>query len=169
MSGHELILRRAEDDGELIVNPESGEAVALADATPTLLAAVLRVIEVELNELKEVKRNLGLVMLDRMDAGVEWTARARGVKVTAPSPSAKAYEWDAELLDQILGDLVREGVITQEARLKACEQRVTTVALVPGINRLLKLPGVEARLVFARREAPPKPRSIRVSVTAAGE
>lgn len=159
-----LVIREKGSTDVSLVNPDTGEVVPLADAPMPLIAAVMGDIQVRIDELQELKRGLGRVMVERMDKNASWTARARGVKVTAPSPVAGAVTWDAELLYEILDALVAEDVITREAALKACQQRVEHVALAPGIKALCKNPVVKTRLQPALREAPAKPRNARVEV-----
>lgn len=167
MTSQEVVLY---GDGETaLVDEQTGEIVALADASREQIAAGLRDVEIRIRGLVEIKRELGEALIGLMDHNASWTTRARGVEVTAPSPKASKVEWDAEALAMILVDLVKEGVITLDASLAACEPRTEYKVLIRGLNAILKLPGVEARIAIARREVEPPARRVKVDVKRGGE
>jgi hypothetical protein len=151
-----------------IVDPDSGEVVALPDASPQLLAAVLGRAQLArqdtLDYLDEVRRALGDEIIERMDAEAEWTVGARGVKVSAPSPTAGTEQWDAELLREILDGLVNAGTITRGAGLRACKVETRHVAVPAEIKKLSKIPGVAERLAPARSvgEAPRRRVTVKI-------
>lgn len=153
-----------------LVDPDTGEVVALSDATGPLIAAVLGRIQLALTEtteqLKEAKRLLGRELIARMDQGGEWTQRARGVKVSAPSPSAGTVKWDVELLDELLDRCVEDKLISHDAKLKAVSTRIEHVAHADGITRLLKIPAVAERMQAAKRvtEQGERPISIKFNL-----
>jgi hypothetical protein len=168
-SPHDLVLTYQPDSNRVeLVDPDSGEAIALEAAGAPLVASVLRVVELELDELRDMKRWLAREMLARMDRSTTWTVRARGVEVTAPSP-AVTYNWDVTKLVPILDQLVEEGVIDREAATRACEPRTEYHVLLRGIDAISRLPGVADRLAVARSEAPAKDRSVRVAINRGGE
>ena len=153
-----------ENDVE-IVDPDTGEQIALADASSETIAAVLRVITERMRDLGDKKRWLGGVMIERMDASALWTVRGIRVKVTAKSPQADTVEWDAVALDAILDELVSEGVITADAKAAAVSQRIELVKHAAGIRALEKLPAVAERIAVAKSIVPAGDRHVPVSVT----
>lgn len=160
----DLVRREPGTENVSLVDPDSGEVVALADAPDTLIAAVLRQLKLAAEDLRDAQRGLGAVLIERMDAQASWTVGARGVKVSAPSPAAGAVTWDAELLHEILDGLVNESTLTRDAALRACSTRIEFVTHVSGIKAIEKVPGVAEKIARARREAEPKPRTITVKL-----
>ena len=163
----DLVVR--EQDDIALIDEQTGEVVRLADASRELIAQVLRDLEIRITAHVELKRVLADALIERMDANASWTTRARGVQVTAPSPSKGKYEWDAEELAKVLDDLVREGVITRDASLAACVPRTEWKVMLRGVHALEAIPGVAERILVARREADVKPRRVRVEVKRGGE
>lgn len=161
-------LVRYSDGVSTIVNPDTGEVLALADAPSPVIASVLGRVDLaisdELDRLRDIKRLLGDELIRRFDAEGEWTQRAPGVRVSAPSPSAGSVTWDAELLRSILDDLVKENKITREAALRACKVKVEHVPVAAGLKALEKIPGLSARLDPARRVNPPPERKVSVKI-----
>lgn len=153
---------------EGVVNPETGELVALADLpTPALvrvLGLVQHSISAYLDALYEAKRVLGDEAISRMDKGGLWTMHAEGVSVEAPSPSRGTTGWDAEKLDEILSELVEEGIIDRAAKLRAVTPEVTLKVDKRGVTALEKLPVVKARIAPARSVNPQGVRKVKVSV-----
>lgn len=149
-----------------VVDRHTGEVFVLAQAPAVLIASVLgqidQAIADHLGLLRDAKRVLGDELIARMDTEGEWTQRAPGVKVSAPSPSAGTTTWDAELLRSILDDLVTEKKITADAALRACKVKVEHVPVVAGIAKLEKIPGLSERLEPARRVNPPPERKVSV-------
>jgi hypothetical protein len=154
-----------ENDVE-IVDPDTGEQMALGDASNESVAAVLRVITERMRDLAEKKRWLGSFLIGRMDADALWTVRGVRVKVTAKSPQADTIEWDAVALDAILDELVSEGVITADAKTAAVSQRIELVKHAAGIKALEKLPAVAERIAAAKSTVPAGDRHVSVSVIA---
>lgn len=161
MSKADVVLR-IHTEAPQVVDPDTGEIVLLANAKPVVLAAVLAVIAEQMDDLTAAKAIVGREAISRMDRGGEWTISARGVKVSAPSPSAATVSWDAELLDSILADLVKEELIDQDARLRACSTRIETVTHAAGITKLMKIPAVADRIVLARTTHEPPARRVSV-------
>lgn len=159
------------NDGLEIVNPDTGEVYPSIAAAPTeVIAAVLGrydlAITDELDRLRSIKRLLGDEMIERMDRLGEWTLGARGVKVSAPSPSAGTVSYDAEKLDQVLDELVAKGVIEQSAKLRAVSQKVSLQTHASGIAALLKMPNVCKYVLNCRVEQPAPIRRVTVKVDA---
>lgn len=170
MANPDLELVKQASDGIAIVDPDSGEMFALTDAPATTIAAVLGRTKLAvgdmLDHLRSVERALGDEMISRMDAEGEWTQRSRGVRVSAPSPTAGTVTWDAELLRTILDDLVTEKKITRAAALRACKVETKHVAVIAGITKLQKLPDIAARLEPARSVGDAPARKVTVKVDA---
>lgn len=163
----DIVLR--ENDDVAIVDEQTGEVIALVDASREVIAQGLRDIELRLNALVDLKRVLADALITRMDANASWTTAARGVKVTAPRPTRGQWDWDGADLAAILDDLVNEGVITLDAKLAACQPRTEFKVLLRGVDALMAIPGVAERILPARREAPEKPRRVKVEVKRGGE
>lgn len=159
-------LIRPNEEGVSVIDPDTGEVHALEVAPSGVIARVLGMIDEALasniRSLREAKAELGDELIRRMDKTGEWTFTSKGVKVTAPSPSAGTESWDAELLDELLDHLVDEEVITREAKLRAVEQRTELVTNLVGVRALLKIPAVAERIAPARRVAQPAPRRVSV-------
>jgi hypothetical protein len=158
------LIRPGDHDLEL-TDPDTGEVVSLADASSETIAAILRVVIERTQDLYDKKRWLGSLLIERMDRDGMWTVRGRRVKVTAPAPSDERVEWDSTALAAALDDLVAEGVITRDAALRACAQRVEYKALHRGIVALQKIPGVAERIEHCSSVVAGGERQVRVSVT----
>lgn len=156
-----------------LTDPDTGEVVPLTECGRELCARVLgrtkQAIDDHLDYLRTAQHHIGQRVLSLMDDNAEWTIGSRGVKVTAPSPTAGTEGWDAELLDKILSGLVDKNVITQEAKLKAVSQKVETVTHPAGIRALLKRPDVAKAMKRARTKIDPPARRVTVKVTDPGE
>lgn len=151
-----------------VMNPDTGELVALADLPTPALARVLGLvqhsIDQHLNALYEAKRLLGGEMIERMDRQGEWTVHAPGVEVRAPSPSAGTVEWDAEKLERLLDELVEEGVIDRAGKQRAIQQEIVLKVDKRGVNALMKIPAVAERIHDARYVTPTGARKASVRV-----
>jgi hypothetical protein len=152
----------------VLTDPDTGEMHYLADAPTALLARVLGLVQAEIDRnleyLYEAKRTLGREAIERMDKQGNWTMKYPGVKIVAPSPTAGTEEWDAEELDRILDELVAEGVLEREAKLRAVTPHMSLRVDKRGLTQLLKIPVVRERIAPARRWAtPPRKASVRVN------
>lgn len=151
-----------------IVNPDTGEVIALTEAQPVVIARVLGLLQAEfdatLQVLTDARRMLGAELIERMDRAGEWTVTAPGVKITAPSPTAGTVDWDAERLEQILDELVYEGVLDQAAKLRAVTQRVVLHVDKRGVAALQKIPAVRDAIEPARLVVPQPYRKASVKV-----
>lgn len=156
------------DTGISVINPDSGEVHRLEDCPSPVIARVLgfvqRAIDSNLEALYEAKRALGGELVERMDRQGEWTVSARGVKVSAPSPTAGTVSWDAEMLDSILEDLVNAGTLDAEARLRAVKREYTLTVDKRGVAALQKIPAVAEAINVARSSNPPGYRKASVRI-----
>lgn len=154
-----------------VINPVTGEVLALSEAPAPVIAHVLghvqAAIDEQLAQLYDAKRVLGAELIERMDKAGEWTVTAPGVKVIAPSPVAGTQAWDAERLDAILDELVAEGLIDQTLKLRAVEQQVSLKVNLRGVAALSKIPAVAARIAEASLEVAPPVRKASVRVNQA--
>jgi hypothetical protein len=152
-----------------VLDTETGEVYpTIQDAPTQVLARILGRVQLEIDQnleaLYEAKRVLGGEVMQRMDRSGEWTLRAPGVKLVAPSPAQGTLEWDAEMLDEILDELVAEGVIDQAAKLRAVEPKVELKVNKRGVTALCKIPLVRDRIAPARRTVTPQRKvSVRVN------
>jgi hypothetical protein len=172
MSARDLIRLKKNPDDVLsmpvLADPETGEMHYLPDAPTALLARVLGMVQAEIDAnleyLYEAKRMLGREAIARMDKQGNWTMKYPGVQIVAPSPTAGTEEWDAEELERILAELVEEGVLEREAKLRAVEPHFSLRVDKRGVAQLLKIPAVRDRIAPARRWAtPPRKASVRVN------
>lgn len=151
-----------------ITNPDTGEVLPLDQIPTNALARVLGLvqhsIDRNLDALYDAKRVLGGEMIERMDRTGEWTVNAQGVKIIAPSPTAGTTDWDAEKLEAILDELVEEGVLNREGKLRAVTQEVVLKVDKRGVNALLKIPVVAERIEAARMFTPQSARKASVRV-----
>lgn len=151
---------------EQLVDPNTGEIVPIADAPQELIAHVLGRLQQTIEDATEIKRELARHILPLMDREASWTVHTRGVKVSAPSAKPQAWEWDAEMLHEILDALVnaKPPLLSRDAALRACSTRIEYVVHARGLNALEKIPAVWRIAVRARRSVAAKPRSVRVEI-----
>lgn len=142
-----------------IINPDTGELTALEDIPTPALARVLGLvqhhIDANLAALYEAKRVLGAEVVARMDRSGEWTVRAPGVEIKAPSPAAGSVVWSAEKLEEILDRLVEEGILDRAGKQRAITQEIVLKVDKRGIAALMKIPAVAERIIEARSVLPP--------------
>lgn len=151
-----------------IINPDTGELTSLEEIPTPALARVLgfvqHSIDLHLRGLYEAKRVLGAEIIDRMDRGGEWTIRAPGVEVRAPSPEAGTTQWDVLKLERILDELVEEGLLDRSAKARAVSQEIALKVQSRGVNALLKIPVVAERIAAARNYEAARERKASVRV-----
>jgi hypothetical protein len=151
---------------EQLIDPNTGEVVPIGDAPAELIAHVMGRLQRTIDEATELRRDLGRHILPRMDQNASWTVHTRGVKVSAPSAKAESWEWNAELLHELLDGLVNAEppLISRDAALRACSTRIEYVTHKAGLNALEKIPPVWRIIIRARTSVAAKPRSVRVEV-----
>lgn len=147
----------------LVINPRTGEALALAEAPTDELADIIDAIKEREDELRSFKRLVADEILRRMDHERTYTAHLPGgLKLTGDGP--RGDEYDGERLHTQLRVLVDEGVIGEIALRKAVETTTAYRVRVGGVRALLK--GSDERIVAAVSAAAKqnlKPRGVRVS------
>jgi hypothetical protein len=112
-------------------------------------------------ELRTAKRQVGDELLRRQDADASWTTYTNSFEISGSSPAPKV-EWDGEMLNRILGELLKEKLISADAVLAAIERVITYKPKPKGLNALMKLgEGIKERLLAARSEVE-KTRYVRV-------
>jgi hypothetical protein len=152
----------ASDAGTSIVDPRTGEAVLIHDATLDQLAACREWIRDLEHTTREAKGLIDAEVVRRFDATAKWSATVAGFKLSAPSP-APAVEYDAQELRGRLEELVADGVLSMDAVDAAVEVSVSFKPRVAGIKALEKLGGIVAEAIADCSTA--VQRSRRVSVT----
>lgn len=128
----------------MVVNRESGEAIAAVDAHALLVAAdivdVRVAATVELAAFADNTRQLQSVaaeargiasneLIRRLDQDGCWTWREGGYEVKAPSPEAGTVRYHTGLLRDALQKLVADGVISPDGARSAVAPDVPTVAV----------------------------------------
>jgi hypothetical protein len=148
-----------------IVDPDSGEALALRDASLGALARWRRRVREVEQLLGEAKRIADDEVLRRMDERAEWTLREDGLALSAPSPNAaKGVEWtDVRALREELAFLG----VAREAIDRAFEPVTEYRPRARGIDRLRKLNRADVDEVLDRHASEVE-RPRRVSVKSAG-
>lgn len=147
-----------------IVDPGTGEAVALTDAGDDALARWRSTVRDLEDLLKEAKRIVDGEVLRRMDAAGEWTLRAGGYTIKAPSPAAgKETEW--EDVERLRARLALEAGLAQDLVDAAFEPVTEFKARAAGIGRLRKLAREDVAAILADHERT-KDKTRRVSVSA---
>lgn len=148
-----------------IIDPGSGEAVVLADADAAAIARWRSTVR-ELEELlREAKKLVDSEVLKRMDAAGEWTLRAGGMKLTAPSPAAgRETEWTD--IEQLRDALALEAGVSRELIDAAFEPVTEFKPRAAGIGRLRKLAREDINALLDRH-ATTVDKARRVSVKAA--
>lgn len=143
--------------GLMVINRESGEAIAAVDANALLAAAGIDDLQaaetVELAQFADNTRQLqsvasearGVVsdeLVRRLDRAGSWTWRENGWEVKSASPEAGTTRYHTGLLRDALAQLVADGVISPEGARSAVDIDVATVA-VPYelLRRLLRIMG----------------------------
>jgi hypothetical protein len=156
----------ASDAGTSIVDPRTGEAVLIHDATLDQLAACREWIRDLEHTTREAKGLIDAEVVRRFDATAKWSATVAGFKLSAPSP-APAVEYDAQELRGRLEELVADGVLSMDAVDAAVEVVTGFKARAAGINALRKLGGPVAAVVEECSRVVEKPRRVSVSRVAA--
>lgn len=136
------------------VNPATGEAIDLVDATDEQLAAAVDGLADLQGRLKDFGGELDAELLGRLDRRASWTVRvgdpADGVQyeISAASPTAGTEGYDVAKLEGELDGLIARRTIDPAGAEVALERTVTLVVKVPfghDIDALAKtLQGVDA-------------------------
>lgn len=119
-----------------LVVAETGAALDASSEDGDLVAA-LAWIRAARDRLDAYHAELSEILVGRMDKRAEWTVRSGGVKVSAPSPAAARYEWDAARLKGVLDKFVAAGKIDAEAAARCWGKPKDPPPAVRGINAVL--------------------------------
>ena len=179
----------------VVAHPKTREVITLGTATDQELAAIRAACEEVALDIVKANQLLGDEILARMDRAAEWTRHVRfgesEYTFTAPSPNAGTTEYDQDILEIALTELVNSGVIDADTAAKALVREVTVKMAVPWgvslsefvadaedlphttsttesikthlptINRLLKVPGVAEAVQSAQEIKPQGERKVR--------
>lgn len=119
----------------VVAHPATGEVIALATSSDEQIAQVREAIDEMALRLKQTDTAIGGEMLTRMDRAAEWTRRVRigdrEYTFTAPSPQAGSTEYDADLLELALTELVNGGIIDPDTADKALVREINVTIKVP--------------------------------------
>lgn len=130
--------------GLMVINRESGEAIAAVDANALLAAAGIDDLQaaetVELAQFADNTRQLQSVaseargtvsdeLVRRLDRAGSWTWRENGWEIKSASPEAGTTRYHTGLLRDALAQLVADGVISPEGARSAVDIDVATVAV----------------------------------------
>ena len=119
-----------------LLNRDTGQMLDANSPDADLVAGLAWIRQAE-SQLASLKREWGDILTARMDKRSEWTVRSGGVKVSAPSPAAAAYEWDPVRLRGVLKKLVDAGKIGPEAAERCWGKPKDPPPAVRGINAVL--------------------------------
>lgn len=182
----------------VVAHPKTREVITLGNASDSELAAFRAACEEVALEITKANDLLSKEILERMDRSAEWTRRVRigesEYVFTAPSPNAGTTEYDPDILEIALTELVDSGVIDAETAAKALVREVTVKIAVPWglplepftqeahdlphatsaessvkvnlptINRLLKVAGVAEAVKAAQEIKEQGPRKVKFAV-----
>lgn len=155
-------LEIASVDIPAVIDPSTGEAVVIAEATTDTLAMFLdNVREVE-QTFREEKRAVTREIVERMDREARWTGIVGDYKIVADGPT-KPTEYQAEALYEALREYVDSGAISEDALDAAVERSYTYKAKHRGIQALAKLGGHIAETIAAHSHEVEKERRVKVS------
>lgn len=151
-------------DGQVagLVNPVTGEVAPLDD--PLAIADWLIFAADWQGALKQAQQLARAIVLQHMDRSASWTLNRPTGSLSAPSPVAgnSKDQWNGDTLADTLAELVRAGVITDEAAAAALKTETTHTPVAKGISALLKLPDVAPYIEACRVEVEPKTRGVTV-------
>lgn len=116
----DLALRDTDDSVVGIVNPQSGEALSLEDATREDIATWFVWITEQQSLLQRAVREAERAFAEKSDKETDLGVRVGSYRVSVPG-AAERFVPNAETLRAALLSLVEEGSITQRAADDACE------------------------------------------------
>jgi hypothetical protein len=135
----------------VLLDLDTGEQVALADATDEQIAVWIDRISELQSVAAERKAEAGRELIARMDGRAHWTITANGLKVSAPSPdAAEGAEWDAEGLFFALSDLG----INRDAVIRAVSSKRVYTVHAAGVKALRKLGRADVDAVLDEHSTP---------------
>lgn len=146
--------------------PVTGEVIPFDAPNETLIDALFRMRDLE-TQLAAVRRDVGLEITRRMDADNLRQVEVDGFKVTVAAPGE---DWDLELLDEVLGQLVAAGVLTPAAtdRLFKVERKIQKRELTKLLKNLDGQNAEAAESIRACCETSRRVRSVKVEDRAGG-
>jgi hypothetical protein len=152
---------RYQNDQIEIVDPRTGEFVALRDATLLQIAAWRNEIRVWEDHAKDAKRAADDEVIGRLDAQAKWTERVGPWTLSAPSPeAAEGIEWDGDGLWYALTHL--EGLDENAVRRAVAPETIYPVRLA-GVKALRKLGRADVNKALDEHSTPvEKPRRVSV-------
>ncbi len=154
-------LEERRDSLPTVVHPGTGELINLRDAATDDLGRFLDEVRDYESRLREAKGLVTTEVVRRMDLEGQWTMRAGGFVLSAPSP-APAEEFDGKGLYSDLAALVFQGTITQDAAERAVKITTTYTPSAMGIKALRKLGGVVAETIAKHATPVEKKRYVKV-------
>jgi hypothetical protein len=146
-----------------VLNPITGEVVALSDPADRLAGFVEDVRDLEAR-LRFAKQAVAEEMHRRFDRERKWSLTEGDFKLSGESDAEK-WEWDAEALDRVLDRLVQIGKITPAAAEAAVETSVSYKVKAQGLNALRKSPELAPLIEACGRVVPLDERRRKLSVS----
>jgi hypothetical protein len=145
----------------VLLDLDTGEQVALADATDEQIAVWIDRISELQSVAKERRAEANRELVGRMDRSARWTINAGGWKVSAPSP-APDTQWEDPA--GLWRELVELDDLSVDAVDAAVESEVVWRVRAAGINALRKLGRLDVNRVIDahERKVPRENRSVRV-------
>mgnify|MGYP000847483191 FL=1 len=105
-----------------VVHPATGEILDLAGQPTDQLAGLLNGCRVYQQQVADFREQVEQVICDRMDRQNQRTAVVGTVKLTVNAQART--EWDLERLRAVLADLVRAGLLNEDAAAAVIERPV---------------------------------------------
>lgn len=113
-----------------VIDRQTGEIVALKDATMEALAAYMTELRAVREQQAEVESQISDELCKRLDQSACWTQHVRGSdgevwEIKAPSPTAGTDAYPPERLEPELQALVEDGIINEGAATGALRRTVS--------------------------------------------
>lgn len=142
-------------------NPITGEVLDLRTAADVDLASWLDAVRGMEQAQRAAKKVVQDELLRRMDRNASYTIREGDFQITGDSPKPQVH-YDVEPLAADLDELVRGGLLTEEARARVIVETVERKVSQREVNKLLNLGGPVAEAVERHRTEAPRDRRVRV-------
>jgi len=127
-----------------VVHPVTGEVLDLATAPIDVIAEFVDAVTDSRRQLDELRSMADRELARRMDVENLRTYDLGGWRVTVNAPTRTVY--DGERLRDVLASLVGEGVISESAADRACQQVTTLKPVVRELNKLRSHPEVDTAI-----------------------
>jgi len=145
--------------------PHTGELIEIAAMSVAEIATLTDEIRDLESRLRSLKSDLAAEVTARFDRDRSWNASYSHAGVewkVSTSSDAEVSVWDVTALQELLYDLVEEGLITEEASKRTVVPKIEYKVMASGVNALLKSPEIAARIEACRTLEPQPNRRLKV-------